>query len=95
SASYCKKVLREYEERQVAIEAGLIEPFKPEPFGPDHPMSVNLRRHEEIEARIERNKQIGKEIWERRFAHLQENKTSQPQSQQSPNNNNEPWMTNG
>ena len=76
-----KAVIREYEARQAAIKAGLIERPAPKPLGPNEPEPECIRRYNEKMAEVERNKQIGREIWERRFA----NKESQ-QAQPNPPN---------
>jgi len=74
--SPCKKILRAYHARQDAIAAGRMERPAPRPVDPNAPALECIRRYNEKMAEIERNKQIGEEIWQRRFAH-QENQTAQ------------------
>jgi len=77
--SPCKKIIREYHARQDAIAAGRIERPAPKPVDPNAPALECIRRYNEKMAEIERNKQIGEEIWQRRFAHIDQ--PTQPNTQ--------------
>jgi hypothetical protein len=70
-----EEVRRKYEARRAAreraAEAG-TEPPPGEPVHPSEPEDEAERRYQAIMEQVEKNKQIANEIWERRFAHEEE-----------------------